>query len=235
MYHSGVLQSSSIGVGILCLVFGMAGVPETKAQQNLPSWANPSPSQDRYQSEPSRRPRPDRSDPSREGTSPTDRPSQGGGGFRTKRNVDECNQCPENKPVCCSRNGNLQCVQTTDKCRNTGGGGGGTVVPIGGPWAPFWTSLMVVMAVGLGVYYLNKEGRPFPGPDGAAAATGSRTFAFAGLIVLGAAAASAYGFEMSAVCGSVLSPLVPWGSYWGGLLLGVGVLVGGQSRENHAG
>ena len=109
-------------------------------------------------------------------------------------------------------------------------------MPIGGPWAPFWTSLMVVLAVGLGVYYLNKEGRPFPGPeDGATAATGSRTFAFAGLIVLGAAAASAYGFEMSAVCGSVLSPLVPWGSYWGGLLLGVGVLVGGQSRENHAG
>jgi len=71
---------------------------------------------------------------------------------------------------------------------------------------------MVVLGVGLGVYYLNKEGRPFPGPDGAAAATGSRTFAFAGLIVLGAAAASAYGFEMSAVCGSVLSPFVPWGA-----------------------
>ena len=94
---------------------------------------------------------------------------------------------------------------------------------------------MVVLAVGLGVYYLNKEGRPFPGPeDGAAAAIGSRTFAFAGLIVLGAAAASAYGFEMSAVCGSVLSPLVPWGSYWGGLLLGVCVLVGRQSQEHRS-
>jgi hypothetical protein len=111
MYHSGVLQSSSIGVGILCLVFGMAGVPETKAQQNLPSWANPSPSQDQYQSEPSRRPRPDRSDPSREGTSPTDRPSQGGGGFRTMGRT-----CGSGEPSC---PGNQVCVGT--ECVNSSG------------------------------------------------------------------------------------------------------------------
>ena len=223
-----------VGLGALCMI-GAIGMP-VQAQQNLPSWADPSPSEDRFQGEPSRRPRPDRSDPSREGTSPTERPSRGGGGFRTKMgggNVDSCSECTGKFNVCCSTQSGIKCRKSVDQCES--GGGGGTVVPIGGPWAPYWTSLMVVIAVGLGVYYLNKQGRPFPGPDGAAAATGSRTFAFAGLIVLGAAAASAYGFETSAVCGSALSPLVPWSSYWGGHLLGVGVLVEEQLPENHAG
>jgi hypothetical protein len=158
MYRLGLQGPSRISFGIFCLIWCVIGGAEVQAQQHLPSWATPSPPEDRFQSEPSRRPPPDRSDPSRDGTSPTQRPSQGGGSLRTKASVcspSACNPPCGNGETCISPgNGNAPC-----QCKSNDSGVVQNTVPIGGKWAPFWTVMMIVLAAGLGVYHLNRQGR----------------------------------------------------------------------------
>jgi hypothetical protein len=178
MYCVDRVGASLLSLGVLLLLFGMVVVPEGKAQQDLPRWAeSSSPSEERRQPKPSRRPAPDRAESAQKQTSPYDPPLQNDRGFRTRAEVcspSACNGgqgCPEGQTCISPGKGNAPC-----QCKSNDSGVVQNTVPIGGAWAPFWTATMVVLAVGLGVYSLTREsqtGAPFvrEGPDPSRPAT----------------------------------------------------------------
>ena len=84
--------------------------------------------------------------------------------------------------------------------------------------------MMMVLGLSLGAYYLTeKEG--LSNPSGIQAVMWTRVFVVAGLVIGGTATASAYGFEVAALCTSTLSMFVPWAVYWTGLILAAGLLI----------
>lgn len=108
------------------------------------------------------------------------------------------------------------------KCQKDKTGQG---IPLGGPWAAYWTGMMIVLGLSLGVYYLaNEEHRSRPPLGGIKASILFRAFLVVGLVVGGTASSAAYGFEVARQCTSTLSVLVPWTVYVVGLFLATGLL-----------
>lgn len=232
---SRLLTHSRLLIAALVLAFAWAGPGGgTSHAQDLPSWAEPQ-EQSRQSTQPRERQRQrpqieDRrkSAPDRSSSRVEPRMGQGGnqpGGFRTNNEgggvVDNCSKCSGKFDVCCSTGDDkIQCRKNKSQCENRGG----TVVPIGGPWAPFWTGMLIVSGVALGVYRLSEENGEARLLGGSSLATWTRTLIVVGLLIGGTTASSAHGFQAASTCASTLPPILPWGSYWIGMVLAAGLL-----------
>jgi hypothetical protein len=119
-----------------------------------------------------------------------------------------------NGEKCCTGPG--RCVSQGTKCSE--------VVPIGGPWAPLWTGMLIVLGVAFGVYQLNSIEERLRPLGNMSVAMGTRVLVAVGLAIGLTSVSSAYGFQTASQCASTLPPILPWGSYWIGLVLTAGLL-----------
>ena len=97
-------------------------------------------------------------------------------------------------------------------------------MPIGGPWAPLWTGMLVVLGVAFGVYRLNSIEEKLRPLGSMSVATGTRVVVAVGLAIGLTSVSSAHAFQTASQCASSLPPILPWGSYWMGLVLTAGLL-----------
>lgn len=225
-------------VAVLFLTFAWAGAGGGPSHaQNLPSWAEPQSQPERVPDRESRYGEPPNRSPDRSGdiTSNSGVPGNIGGQLRPNNNgqgntcqVDtDCNgqnkvcingSCTTTTGTCTiddDCNGNKTCVD--GQCVNS------SQIPIGGPWAPFWTGMLIVLGLAFGVYRLSDGEGELEHLAGTSQMT-SRVVVFAGTIIGGTSVSSAYGFQVASRCASTLPPILPWGNYWIGLVFTAGLL-----------
>jgi hypothetical protein len=84
--------------------------------------------------------------------------------------------------------------------------------------------MLIVLGVTFGVYRLNTIEERLRPLDNMSAAMGARVLVAVGLVVGLTSVSSAYGFQTASQCASTLPPILPWGSYWIGLVFTAGLL-----------
>lgn len=233
-------------VFLLVILGGVCAPPA--AGQDLPSWAEPRSHTDRGYGEESMD-RELRRQQSRDlGGRPTPSASQKGdgrvGGVRPKaKRCSRDSECRGRKDTCCFGVCTESC--DTDECtsdRECSGPGhqvccGGTcmkrneceqsTIPIGGPWAPFWTGMLVVLGLAFGVYRLTQpRAQDAAEPRILPAVTWTRGLILSGLVLGGTTLYAVQALTDGTACTPVLWFSLPWMAYWTGGLCAAFVLGG---------
>jgi hypothetical protein len=84
--------------------------------------------------------------------------------------------------------------------------------------------MLIVLGVAFGVYRLNSIEERLQPLGNMSVAIGTRVLVAVGLSIGLTSVSSAYGFQAASKCASTLPPILPWGSYWVGLVLTAGLL-----------
>lgn len=134
-------------------------------------------------------------------------------------NTGECEQDSD-----CTGPGNQVCCSGTclkkNQCDQSN-------VPIGGPWAPLWTGMLILVGLTYGTYRLLDENQ-FREFSLDAVLFWTKTLALAGMTVGALSALSGDLFVEASACSSAVSAVIPWSLYWGGMVAVGGLLVLGS-------